>query len=244
VPNPRGRYRDGPPVIPVSLPRPVSAEPRHFTWLCLAICVLAAAHLVAKVHGWSQTVLPAVLAAQDRQVTVTVGAAVFRLPESYIVAEPQRRLSRQPNSSFERLRLAVPWQSLGSGSAGSLGPEGGAVLIELESNPGRESLRARMDPFYRRLARGGDIAGPDGLRILSLSPRGTPADDLIAFDPSVRNGFIARCRRDASSAVPFCHRAVAGAGLDVRYRFDRALLADWRRIDDAVARRIESLRVR
>jgi len=228
------------------MPRPIAAEPRHFTWLCLAICVLAAALLGTKIQGWSQTWLPALRADLDRQVTVNVGPAAFRLPESYIAAAGQRHRSRLANANFERLRLTVPWRDLGASPTpgAGLGPADGAILIELVSNPGRESLRARLDPFYRRLARGGEIAGPDGLKILALSPRGAPVTDLVAYDPAARNGFIARCRGDVSSASPYCHRAVTGAGLDIRYRFDRTLLPDWRRIDRAVARKIESLRIR
>lgn len=247
VPILRNPAWDGPLVIPVSLPQPIRTQPRHFTWLSAAICVLGAALFALKVHGWSEYGLPVSFVPSDEPVSVSVGPATLRLPESYIATARQRRMSRLEDARFEMLRLAVRWpvMSAADAPAGVIVPENGTIVIELESSPGRESLRARLDPFYRRLARGGELAGPDGLKILSLSARGEPAADLIAFDPTAQNGFIARCRSTPPAVSAICHRAFTGAsGVEVRYSFEQALLSDWRQIDRAVAEKILEFRLR
>jgi hypothetical protein len=229
------------PVIPVSLPQPIGTQPRHFTWLSVAICILAAALLAAKLHDRMDMSWPSLFARSHEAVSVSVGPASFRLPAAYIATAHQRSRSYLGNARFETLRLAMHWPDLTATSSSG----DGAIVVELASNSGRESLRARLEPFYRRLARGGELSGPDGLRMLTLSARRSPDTDLIVFDPAVRNGFIARCRRDASSGSAVCHRAITDtAGLELRYRFDQSLLPDWRRIDRDVAAKVRGFRVR
>ncbi|MCX2722293.1 hypothetical protein [Roseibium salinum] len=233
-------------MIPVSLPAPINSQPRHFTFLALAICVLAAAYIVERVSYWSrywQTNTAGALASEP--VSLTIGTAQFRLPVGYIDTMRQRHQSLGGDSEFEALRLSMHWPDLGS--AASRTPQRGAadeILVELEHNPGRESLRARLDPFYRRLARGAELSGPDGLKILTLSARRTPKTDLIVYDPSVRNGFIARCLRKSTTESATCHRAILlASGLELRYRFDQGLLPDWRKLDSAIIAKVESFRV-
>ncbi|WP_269581493.1 hypothetical protein [Roseibium sp. Sym1] len=231
-------------MIPLSLPEPSNSKPRHFTWLWLAICILSAVLFAEKALSLSAAWRETSAARAREPVAVSVGPVRIRLPENLIASQQQRRLSRSGNARFGSLRLALHWPDLSAMEEYASVPEGSAILVDLESNPGRESLRARLEPFYRRLARGGEQPGPDGLKILTLSARAAPATDLIAHDPSIQGGFITRCRKETPAGTAVCHRAIGiTPGLELRYRFDQTLLPDWRRLDAALYARARTFLV-
>ncbi|CTQ51721.1 hypothetical protein LP7551_00234 [Roseibium album] len=236
-------------MMPYSLPEPIRTEPRHFTYLAVAICLLGAAFVTERASYWTGHLQSDIHRASiNEPVPLAVGATRFLLPIDYISTAQQRRNSLDPNNRFETLRLSMAWPDLRALT--ELGDNSAAreraietIQVELESNPGRESLRARLDPFYRRLARGGELSGPDGLNILTLSAQGALKTDLIVYDPSVKNGFIARCLREKSAGKALCHRAVVlNRGLEVRYSFDQSLLNDWKKLDQAVIQKVEDFR--
>lgn len=168
----------------------------------------------------------------------------FELPLNLIATASQKRQALGSEAAFETLRLNLHWSSSATKNSDTGWDAPATIRVDLESNPGRESLRARLDPFYRRLARGGEMKGPSGLKVLKLSARGAPATDLIVYDPTVQNGFIARCRKDSTSGKAGCHRAIVFAsGLELRYSFDQSLLPDWRRLDGDIVASIEGYRM-
>ncbi len=232
-------------MIPVSLPAPTRTEPRHFTWLALAICALSSAFFAERAVYWSRYLQNDLLGQEaSGPVSLSVGKTGFRVPLAAIATLGQRRKAIGADNGFDVLRLAMTWDGTGSLETGSLQASGNRILIELESNPGRESLRARLDPFYRRLARGGELSGPKGLKVLTLSARKASHRDVIVYDPMVQNGFIARCLMSSASEGTTCHRAVLlSSGLEVRYRFDSSLLPDWRELDEAVVRKVDGYRL-
>lgn len=242
-------------MIPLSLPAPIGGRTRGFTFLVLAICLVGAAHIADRVTFWSKVWLGTETAASgDEPVFLTVGPGQFRIPPKYLAGA--RRQSSGTDNRFRSLRLAMIWPGLDSPGlhSGRFQPAGmsnqpgigSTIQIELEHNPGRRSLRARMDPFYRRLARGGELAGPNGLKILNLSSHGGSGTELIVYDPSVQNGFIARCLRQSSQPDnTVCNRAVVlTSGLELRYRFARKLLPEWRQLDTAILQKIDTFRTR
>ncbi|WP_428641069.1 hypothetical protein [Roseibium sp.] len=237
-------------MIPVSLPAPIRTEPRHFTWLALAICVLSAAFVAERAVYWSDYWKSDIQGALNTApVHLKIGGTDFRMPLNAIATPSQRHKAMSGGSSFDMLRLTMTWHATDAGDGsldtGSQRTPANRILIELEHNPERESVRARLEPFYRRLARGGELSGPGGLRVLTLSARKASRADRIVYDPSAQNGFIARCRKAAASADTLCHRAVVlASGLELRYRFDQALLPDWRELDRAVIRRVDGYRMR
>lgn len=228
------------PLIPVTLPEPIGNRSRIFTYLSVAICLLAAAYIFERVRFWADH-LQVMGSIPAEPIQIAIGPTGFVVPPDYVISQ-RRNLLEQPSSS-NYVRLAMTWPGLGPHTSGSslLGDE--MIRIELEHNPGRESLRARLDPFYRRLARGGELSGPGGLKLLNLSRLGGKRSDMIVYDPSKQNGFIARCRQQSSTSKATCHRAVQfSSGLDLRYSFDRSLLSDWRRLDRAVLLKIDSFK--
>lgn len=230
------------PLIPVTLPEPIGNRSRIFTYLSVAICLLAAAYIFERVRFWADH-LHMMGSIPAEPIQIAIGPTGFVVPPDYVISQ-RRNLLEQPSSS-NYVRLAMTWPGLGPHTSGSslLGDE--MIRIELEHNPGRESLRARLDPFYRRLARGGELSGPGGLKLLNLSRLGGKRSDMIVYDPSKQNGFIARCRQQSSTSKATCHRAVQfSSGLDLRYSFDRSLLSDWRRLDRAVLLKIDSFKAR
>lgn len=235
-------------MIPLSLPAASGANPSRFKVLVLAIIALAIAHLTERTVYWSSHWhMMSSSHAASAPVTLKIGDAGFHLPLDYIAINGQRKKAVGSSPSFSALKLAMTWPGLapvnGPVTAFTSGSAETTLLVELEHNPGRESMRARLDPFYRRLARGGELNGPDGLKILTLSALGATGRDLIAYDPARRNGFIARCLTNKSGREPTCHRAIVlSSGLELRYRFNQDLLADWRQIDSAIIRKVSAFR--
>ncbi len=230
------------PLIPVTLPEPIGNRSRIFTYLSVAICLLAAALIFERVRFWTDHLqMAGNIPAEPLQIAI--GPTRFAVPPEYVISRRRNLLEQSSKSNY--VQLAMTWPGLGpqSNRSSLLGEE--VIRIELEHNPGRESLRARLDPFYRRLARGGEISGPGGLKLLNLSRLGGKRSDMIVYDPSKQNGFIARCRQQSSTSKATCHRAVQfSSGLDLRYSFDRSLLPDWRRLDRAVLLKIDSFKTR
>ncbi|WP_305989593.1 hypothetical protein [Roseibium sp. MMSF_3544] len=235
-------------MIPVSLPAPSNANPRRFRLLAIAMLVLGSAHIAERATYWTGTWDTRSTFFQKRgPVDLTIGGADFRLPLGYIKSHRQRLQAQDGIKPFSSLHLSMTWPGLAvpgsQGISGVLGAGGSEILVELEHSPGRENMRARLDPFYRRLARGGETSGPGGLKILTLSPRGSSGRDLIVYDPSQRNGFIARCLRKKTGREATCHRAIVlASGLALRYRFDQDLLHDWRRIDGEIIQKVTDFR--
>ncbi len=230
-------------MIPVSLPEPSGTRPHIFSYLALAICALAVVYIAERIRFWSvYWQSDARFVALAEPLDLTVGTAAFQIPQGYIVSGHWNFL--QKDNRTDHLRLAMTWPGLAPAGHLSANSSQQQLRVELEHNPGRESLRAHLDPFYRRLARGGELRGPDGLKILTLSARGSARTDLVVYDPSRQDGFIARCRQETSRAVPTCHRAVLlASGLDLRYQFDQTLLPDWRQLDPAVLQKTGSFLV-
>ena len=236
-------------MIPVSLPEPVNSNPRRFSRLILAMCVLGTVYIAERTaywsDNWSHSIFSSVLSSP---ATLSVGPETFKLPLAYIATPEQRGMAQNGVGKFSTLKVSMTWPGLNPAmnreASGCDRANGEIVSLELEYNRDRESMRARLDPFYRRLARGGEVNGPDGLKILQLSARGSPKTDQIVFDPARRNGFIARCRSSGLSAPSVCHRAVVlSSGLELRYRFSEELLADWRKIDNSIVRKVASFRI-
>lgn len=236
-------------MIPLTLPDPLAERTRGFTWLALSLCLLAAALIAERIRYWNAYLDTGALAInQTTPVGVSVGETRFLLPANYIAAPAQRQSALAQESGFESLRLVMSWPDLAAAperyeDASAFGLAGETILVELESSPGRESLRARIEPFYRRLARSAKGFGPGGLRLMTLSPRGAQETDVIVFDPVEPDGFIARCLHKANAANTVCHRArKIGSGLELRFSFDQALLPQWRALERRISEKIGEFR--
>ncbi|MTI04403.1 hypothetical protein E1180_02590 [Roseibium denhamense] len=232
-------------MTPMSLPDPIGLKPGRFSVLAVSIAVLAAAYLADRIAYWTWNWDTAASRFQYPQILdVEIGPSAFAIPSDLLVNTRQKAALASGRRSVPKLSLEVTWPELSAvpQKYPASRTANRTITIDLESNPGRETMRARLDPFYRRLARGGELDGPAGLTVLRLS-RKNASSDIIAFDPTTPNGFIARCSQDASTGNSVCHRAVAfQKGIEIRYRFDRDLLADWQVIEHSILGKVTSFR--
>ncbi|MEP4767241.1 MAG: hypothetical protein ABJY83_05005 [Roseibium sp.] len=236
-------------MIPYSLPEPIKTKPHHFTLLVVTLFVLATAYLFERGSYWYRHWQTPNAFPQSQTVAIAVGNHNFKIPLGYIRTEHQRQAVLNQGQTLQKLGLSMTWPHLAMpgnqifGASDSSSVE--VIEADLESNLGRETLRAQLDPFYRRLARGGEFRGPAGLNILKLSASTSSDQDQIVYDPMQQNGFIARCSKKGAWAEAVCHRALPlGDGLELRYRFDRQLLPQWQTLDPAIMALIENFRRR
>ncbi|MEM8704635.1 MAG: hypothetical protein AAGF82_22715, partial [Pseudomonadota bacterium] len=161
-------------MIPVSLPEPINSNPRRFSRLILAMCVLGAVYVAQRTAYWSENWnYSAFFGLPSGSATLSVGPETFKLPLAYIASAEQRGMAQGGIAKFSTLKIDMSWPGLKPAMTRQTSPRdsatGRVLSLELEHNPDRESMRARLDPFYRRLARGGEVNGPDGLKVLQLS---------------------------------------------------------------------------
>ena len=112
----------------------------------------------------------------------------------------------------------------------------------------RERFQRILMPFFEREV----LNGPDGLAGRRLSEGSGYGGEILYFEPrlampgAANSLFYARCPAPEFESAPVsCLRTLRlGAGLQATYRFDAALLAQWRRIDSAVSGLIGRMRAR
>ncbi|MEP3045770.1 MAG: hypothetical protein ABJL55_12405 [Roseibium sp.] len=232
-------------MIPYSLPEPINAKPLHFTLLVAALLVLTSAYLFSRGSYWYKHWQTPYAFPQSQTVALAIGDRHFKIPIGYIRKEYQRLAVLNQGQELSKLGLSMTWPHLAMPNNQRSSLEAGKVIsvieADLENSYGLETLRAQLDPFYRRLARGGEIRGPAGLNILQLSVPTASDQDQIVYDPTHANGFIARCMKKVAWSNATCHRALPlGNGLELQYRFDRQLLPEWQSLDPAVMALIEN----
>ena len=233
------------------LPASSGVSPRFFTYLTAAMAALAmvyVSYLAARWTGYWNGDME--WADEPGSRTVFVGEQAFEVPVNMIRAPAQRLGLRQTGDHLSTLHLGVMWPSMSgfeknkADQFAAFGEGSNVVLLDISRNARGETMRDRLDPVYRRLARGKEGAGPAGLRVLTLSsPIG--ARDQIVYEPGSETGFIARCRQSLSDTIAVCtaQRVLSGELL-LTYRFEEAHLANWGRLERRAVELVHALEIR
>ncbi|NBN63635.1 hypothetical protein GWI72_03185 [Microvirga tunisiensis] len=226
-------------MLPTALPRPTGCNPLHFLAMTGLLALLAAAYIVHVASGWialasagdTRTSSPYPLALQ-------VGEHRFLVPANMVPRAEQRN----PDLQQDRLVLEMTWPAL-AGYAGGTPDAETLITLDLIASRQVETLGERLDSVYRRLAGAHEFRGPAGLSLIDMSGRAGAGNDVIVFEASERDGFIARCQTP-EQGVARCFRDFRLApDLVVSYRFQRSALANWGRMDRRIIDRISAMRL-
>ncbi len=233
-------------MIPISVPDASGAHPLHFKVLTGTMVVLAAAYLFHVGSGWAAYIQSGPpLFQSHRKAHFSIGETRFEVPISHVASTGDIRSLLSGHKALHSIELAFPWPWPGlAGIAehrlpGPIRERDAVLKVEIANAPEVETLRSRLNPFFRRLARGGELQDPSGLIMLSLSGFGSAGTDRIVFDQGDPDGFIARCVKTSVREPDLCHRAIPFRdGLTLSYRFERSFLHMWPRLDGIVTRSV------
>lgn len=235
-------------MIPSSYNYCDALQPRFLPHTMLALAVLSVCYILNMIIGWSGYSRSDIDWLDSRETYhLHVAGNAFAVPANLLrVSVPWLPIRPVLERDASLLQLAVIWPDMNARAPQDIAAgksEPNLVLIDLEPYDGQETLRERLDPVYRRLARAPETAGPAGLRILTLSAAGSEIEDQIMFEPGRGAGFVARCTRQEFSDQATCTRKVALAdGLFLTYRFTRQNLANWGRLDRKVIELVNRLK--
>ncbi|MEJ8475535.1 hypothetical protein [Roseibium algae] len=231
-------------MIPIELPRSSGVKPIHFTILAASITALTLVYLIYLSARWTGYWQNDVIWVSDPATNfVQVNGSKFAVPAG-LMRNPAHGLSRLArHQTMSSLKLDVAWPAMtGFKRDGTTPTQSQKIQIEISASTDGETMRDRLKPVYKRLARGPEADGPAGLKILTLSSPVALKTDQVVFEPDRPNGFIARCLKTKNQQA-LCTREIRlSDGLLVTYQFAQGLLASWGRLDRRVDQLVKSLR--
>ncbi|MBB4008012.1 hypothetical protein [Allorhizobium taibaishanense] len=180
----------------------------------------------------------------------TIGLDRLRIEENAVRFERQRH-----DGVLSRVDLALLWPEMRGFSEvdrlrfDDIRQSSGLIFLQISQSTMSRDMSGRLEPIYKQLFEGDPEPGPYGLTAHRFRA-GSGYDGEILYT-ATRPGmpdFAIRCLvnggtkgQDDGPALDACQRDIhVGHDLSVLYRFSRQKLADWRRIDDAVAAFVNS----
>jgi hypothetical protein len=232
-------------------PRPVQHIPRLWQPNRPLVLIAAVILLIVALGGLTRTVIQVYhdamvltgLTADPSPVKLAVGAEELLIPGNMLRSERTRR-----GGPVERADLALHWPNL-EGYSDALadafrddGANAPIVYATISTRDEALDSTGRLDEVYSRFFVDKPLPGPAGLVGRRLSAESGYGGEIVYFMPSEPRPFVARCLAEATPEVPAtCLRDVNfGRGLSVLYRFNKDLLADWRRLDTGMQKLVGS----
>lgn len=180
-----------------------------------------------------------------RRFEIVIGNDVLAVPANAIRSADQRR-----DGVTRRLDLYLHWPELSGytdaarDAFNNAGGKREIVFVSLEPRTMSQDMSGRFAPIYRNLIEPDGRSGPAGLEIHRFTAESGFADEVLAVaDGHDATPFVARCLSGPAAAQSLapCERDIAlGEGLSLTYRFPDDLLADWKRLDAAIAAKAKS----
>lgn len=165
------------------------------------------------------------------QVAVDLGPVTLTVPSNTIRSLAQTGM---PASSLE---LLVHWPTLEGYSDAradafhSTDDRSPLLFISIRPAEGRFGPNERYDHVYRRILVDFPRIGPGGLIAQSFRAGFGYDGETLYVSPMSGQPFVARCAAEETSAATCLVEYRSAHGLDVAYRFRRALLSRWKSID-------------
>ncbi len=153
------------------------------------------------------------------------------------------------DGAIERVNLLLHWPDLDGFSKANADafrdndPSAPLVFVTIFAKDADYGTTGWLDRIYTRYFSDEAWAGPNGLVGVKLTEEsGYEGEDLF-FEPESDEPFVARCVADgAPELASTCLREIlVGEGLIARYRFDKALLGDWEKMDPAIRGLVEGM---
>jgi hypothetical protein len=173
-----------------------------------------------------------------RPVALSVGSTRFRIPANYIVMTSARRGGVLSEVALAAMLPRLDGYSLPlAKDFGGNAPDSPIVNLRLGSGHMPLPDSERLDRIYRLLVENpeGEAQADGLLRFSFREDSGYGAQELFSGDIDGKQVVILCDRISANTPSPNCLKDVPfGEGISLSYRFKRALLPQWREIDDAV----------
>ena len=171
---------------------------------------------------------------KPKPVEIGIGEADLVIPANLIRFPTDRR-----GGYVTAVDLLLLWPDLeGYSDARSkefrdTSPEAPLLYVTITEADTPLDSTTRLPTIYSRHFTGPPVSGPGhliGRRMAADSPY---RDEMVYYQPRSETPFVVRCLAQATPEIPAtCIREVAiGQGLTMIYRFNRAWLRDWSRIE-------------
>lgn len=167
---------------------------------------------------------------------VVIGQDVLAVPSNMIRFASERR-----SGEARKLDIYLSWPDLNGysdeerGLFNHAGPDHRVIFATFEPRSMPRDMTHRLTPLYRLLIEEPGEPVEGGLVAHRFVEQSGYGDEMLIVDPTrFRTPFVARCLSglEADAALAPCERDIdIGSGLSMRYRFPRALLAEWRALD-------------
>ena len=179
-----------------------------------------------------------------RAIELTLGDIPLRIPANYILMASARRGGSVSDLALIAFLPEFQGYTLGAAQAlTSNAPESPVVSIMMKSGQTLLPEQDRLERIYLKQVEAADgKAGPYGLRQYAFRADSGYHDQDMFVGTGESGTVVLLCTKLAAGVTaPSCMRDMPfGDGLSLSYRFRRAHLADWRKVDTGIRARIGS----
>lgn len=171
---------------------------------------------------------------------IAIGDETLLLPANMI-----RFSAARHDGPASRIDLYVHWPDMQGYSLatrddfGDLGAKRRILFLTILPREMTRDMSGRFDPIYSHLIESEGREDRSGLVAYRFLPSSGYLDEelLVARTSASEPPFVARCLvgQENAGALAGCERDIQfGKNLELRYRFPRELLGDWKALDEAV----------
>jgi hypothetical protein len=173
-----------------------------------------------------------------KRVTLSVAAMNFRIPANYILYKSARKGG--PCKQVQMIAFLPDLRGYSASEAQTLAsnaPDSEAVHLQLRQDDNNVSEKDRLERVYLpQVLKHEGTPGPFGLRQYVFRPETGYRNDDLFVGQTDAGPMALRCTRPSPIAPePNCLREMLlGPGVSLSYRFKRAHLGEWQKIDTDV----------
>lgn len=209
-------------------------KPAVLTLLGLAVLGAVAWGINSAIENYRDGIALRGLDGRPSPVSVALGGERLTIPANMIRFRADRH-----GGALDRISLLLHWPTLEGFSEDNaqdfkdISPDAPLIYVTLTTRDSDLDATGRLEPVYSRFFEGAVVPGPAGLVGRRMKADSPYAGEIVFFQPRGSAPFVARCVAESTREIPStCIRDINfGYGLSMLYRFNRARLADWSRLD-------------